>query len=110
MPLEGKEPPALLQPPSTPHRGLGGILASGLGMSQIQALPGGRLGWCWPRSKLGLLGTVLSARLPEELVRAAAFQGSVPGGECCLFHARATAAKERCPGEGLGQASWGLGH
>lgn len=47
--------------------------------SSFQALQGGCQGWCWQEVNLGLPGPVLSAWLSEELVRAAAFQGGVPG-------------------------------
>lgn len=74
-----------------PHRGLGTNLASGPGMSQIQALWKGCLGDSGQEMNFGLPGMALNAWLPEELVRAAAFQGGVLGevlpppwwGQCC---------------------------
>lgn len=53
--LGGEERPALSSPHLGPLalHGLGTILASGLGVSQIQALQGGCMGQCWPRGNRG---------------------------------------------------------
>lgn len=111
MPQEGEKPPALLQPPPSPPRHhapqrAGQHPSLWLGHESDPGSREAAWGGVGPEANFGLLGTALSARLPEELVRAAAFQGGVPRGEWCLFHAGATAAKERCPGK----ASWGLGY
>lgn len=63
--------------PHAPHC-LGAILASGLGLSQIQALREAAWGSAGGGIHVALPGMALSAWLSEELVRAAAFQGGVP--------------------------------